>query len=508
MNPVVETAHGRLEGRRERGVESFKGIPFAAPPVGPLRFTPPQPAAPWTGSRDCGSYGPVSLQHTDPLSIWIPGCEWNYYTPDVRKNEDCLNLNVWTPACDDGKRAVYVWLHGGGFVTGSGTALWYDGTNLAAGEDVVVVTVNYRLGALGGLVLEDAAARANTMLLDQIAALQWVRTNIEAFGGDPARVTLGGESAGGIAVCALMAAPEAHGLFRAAAVQSGHGGFTLARERAGHVRATFLAALGLADDGGASKSLRELHAAHILDAQAETTATIAFPFRPVDDGDVLPAPIDEAFASGSAAQVPLLIGTNRNEHNLFAALGIRQRRGLREEIAATLVDDDPETVDELTDTYAALAATDAEAWNIAATERDWRSPVRELAAAHADRGAEVFQYEFALPSPVRDGVLGASHAMALAYTFGNLDQPGVAQFTGDDAENPNRKQAQQACVEAWGSFIRDGRPASERLPHWPAYSRRDRDVMVIDAAARVERDPNGRRVGRWAELETTTALDG
>ena len=216
--PTVETTSGKLIGATHRGTHVFRGIPFAAPPVGALRFRPPQPVAPWSGVREALTFGPMAPQLPSALEALAGN------TP-LGQSEDCLTLNVWTPACDGAKRPVMVWIHGGGFTTGTAASPWYSGTNLALQGDVVVVTANYRLGALGFMHLADVGGEAwgssaNCGILDQVAALRWVRDNVAGFGGDPDNVTVFGESAGGCSVVTLLATPAAKGLFHKAIAES------------------------------------------------------------------------------------------------------------------------------------------------------------------------------------------------------------------------------------------------------------------------------------------------
>ena len=255
MRPVVETASGRLRGVERDGVRAFLGIPYAAPPVGPLRFAAPVPPAAWAGERDAGAFGPAAPQQPDALVTRLG------LFPEGPQAEDCLTLNVWTPAAG-GRRAVMVWLHGGAFVGGSAGVPLYDGARLAREGDVVVVTLNYRIGALGFLAL--GPGRTNLGLRDQVAALAWVRRHAAAFGGDPERVTVFGESAGAGSLCALLAMPRARGLFGRAIVQSGAPAGVLSVAEAGERAAKLLAKLGLGPDDG--PRLAAVPLADLLDA--------------------------------------------------------------------------------------------------------------------------------------------------------------------------------------------------------------------------------------------------
>jgi para-nitrobenzyl esterase len=512
MNLVVQTASGSVRGSLTGEVRSFKGIGFAAPPVGDLRFAPPAAAPPWSGVRDAVDYAPISLQHLDPLSAMIPGCEWNFYHPGAKQSEDCLNLNIWTAGAGGEGRPVLVWIHGGAFLAGSGTGLWCDGSRLAAEQGVVVVTVNYRLGALGGLVTDESGSSGNNMLRDQVQALRWVSENIAAFGGDPQQVTIAGESAGAMSVVSLLAAPEAAGLFRGAIVQSGHASVSTTPAQAHAATRRYLDKLDLAGAPDVLAALRAVDAGRLLDAQGTLAAELTVPFRPIIDGTFLPAPLLDIFAAGAQAQVPMLIGTNTDEHNLFAAMswGPGAAAGdLRSRISKLFDAPDPAVVDELVTTYRRLAADDDAAWNILTTDRDWRGPVRDLATSHAAAGPPVYSYEFTYRSTALNGALRACHALDIPFVFGNLDQLGVADFVGSDAvQEPARQRVQQACVEAWGAFIRDGAPASSQLPEWPRYLPAQRSVMAIGAEPAVTDDPHADRLDRWNQLRPSAGLLG
>src|SRR3954454_5273164 len=314
--PIVETASGRVAGAVEDDLAVFKGIPFAAPPVGPLRFRPPQPVEPWTEVRPADAWGKWAPQPPAPAGGGIGGEE-------IGQDEDCLTLNVWTPSVD-GRRPVMVWIHGGAFVPGAGSGLLYRGDRMAARGDVVVVTINYRLGAFGfathpALADPDTGTQANWGLLDQIAALQWVQENIAGFGGDPGNVTVFGASAGAMSVSTLLGMPLARGPFAKAIAQSG-GPVGVSMENGVEATEDLARTLGLG--AGEIARLRETPVDALIGAQASVSASRmvggGLPFTPVIDGDVVPHPPLQGIAGGVSRDVPLLAGTNADEMRFFA----------------------------------------------------------------------------------------------------------------------------------------------------------------------------------------------
>jgi para-nitrobenzyl esterase len=504
MPTVVETSLGKLKGSRSGSVDVFRGVPFAAPPVGDLRFSGPVEAAAWAGEREAVAFGPVSFQPMDPLAVMFPRTECNFYHPGAEQSEDCLYLNVWAPADRPSRlRPVLIWIHGGAYICGSGSGLWTDGTRLAAEQELVVVTLNYRLGALGGLAVDDDARSANNMLRDQLAALRWAQENIAAFGGDPKRVTIAGESAGASCVINLMACPQAHGTFQRAIAQSGHAKVTPTGAYAQDVRRQFLAELGLPDDTAVAV-LRSIDAPRLLRAQASLTSIMPVSFRPVVDGIFCPAPVLDVFLRGDQARVPLIIGTMADETRLFEALspGSRDAEGhFDERVAGQFPAAGSSELKELLQFYRDGTQDEGAAWHAFVTDRDWRRPVRELASAHASSGASVYVYEFALKSTALGGKLGACHAMDIPFGFGNLHQPGVGEFIGtDESGRAGRELTQQACFEAWSSFVRGDEPASRCLPAWPLYTPAERPIMTISGAPRAQPDPYRDRLDFWDKL--------
>ena len=312
----VETTYGPIRGSRQHGFSQFRGIPYASPPVAALRFRPPEPPETRSGTRDVTCFGPPAAQNRDPLD--------HIFGRLAPGDEDCLTLNVWTPATDGARRPVMVWIHGGAFVIGSGCWPWYDGRELIRRGDLVLVTINYRLGTLGFLDLSAETGGAeyptsgNHGLLDQVAALRWVRDNIERFGGDPENVTVFGESAGGISISCLMAVPAARGLFRRAIVMSGGPNLVRFPSTSGAAARAFLQTAGVRDVDG----LRILPTKALLKAQKRFLRQNQFGggmvFGPVVDGSVLPEPPLHAIQAGCARDVALITGTTLDEMRLWS----------------------------------------------------------------------------------------------------------------------------------------------------------------------------------------------
>ncbi|MGA4844227.1 carboxylesterase/lipase family protein [Streptomyces sp. G45] len=455
---VVVTAQGRVRGVREEHATVFRGIPYAAAPFGPRRFDVPRPPEPWEGVRDATAFGPTAPKHPyrPPLSELLPD-------PDA-PGDDCLNLNVWTPDPAGGPYPVMVWIHGGSFCHGSNRAPVYDGTAFAR-DGVVLVSVNYRLGVEGFAVLPDAPA--NLGLRDQIAALEWVRDNIHAFGGDPGSVTVFGESAGAVSVAALLTAPRAAGLCRRAVLQSG-APTAMPPDRAGRATRAIADRLGVPATAAA---LRTVPVPRLLDAQRQVLdggnpITGGPGFHLAVDGDVLPEHPAAALADGASADVDLLMGTTTEEYRLWFVPG-----GLTERVSplalrlAMLKKRVPRSAAR---TYRRHrpGATPGEILGALATDLLLRVPQNRLADAR--RPGRTFLYEFAWPTPVQG--LGACHALELGFVFDTLRSADVRALTGPDAP----QALADAVHAAWVEFAKTGSPG------WEAWSAA-RPVMTYDA---------------------------
>jgi para-nitrobenzyl esterase len=507
---IVTTAQGRLQGVEERGadgrgVHHFRGIPYAAAPVGARRFRPPGPPPSWEGVRPAKEFGSVAWQSTGGMSMLL-GDQGGV------PSEDCLVLNVTTPACDDGRRPVMVWIHGGGYVNGSSSSSWYDPTRMCTRGDVVVVGINYRLGALGFLWLGDLDPELGSSgvngLLDQVAALRWVQDNISAFGGDPHQVTLFGESAGAMSSATLLAVPEAEGLFHRVIAQSGAASNTFGPEVAAEITSSVMARMGVT-------TVAEVLAADAADLVAAGTAVnrevlqdprriagptgiaLALPFQPVVDGRWLPTSPLEAVRAGRAADVALLIGTNADEWNLFRLLS---PGGL----------DHPQLLDRLDrvfthghrihDTYAAdqAGASPDELWSQILTDAAFRMPAVRLLEARAEAGtaSPSFQYLFSWATPAFGGLVGSCHALELPFVFGTLGHPGAELILGGSA-TPELWALADAVQDSWTAFARSGDPSHPGLPEWPAWTVERRAVMRFDTTREVLDDPGGAERDLW-----------
>jgi para-nitrobenzyl esterase len=498
MSTIVECTSGRLEGREKDGILLFAGVPYAAPPVGADRFAPPRPHPGWTGVRDATRFGAVSVQGGDLLGGLFQGSQ-----PET--SEDCLFLNVQTPALDDARRPVMVWIHGGSFTGGSGSTPWYNGTRFVTHGDVVCVTLNYRLGALGYLHLAehgDGLERSgNCGLLDQIAALRWVRDNIDRFGGNPDDVTLFGESAGAMSVATLLGTPEASGLFHRAIPQSGAAHNVIAPATGAELSDRMMHHLGVRDVAG----LRAVSAAQLYEAQVVVAAEVTkdrlrrhqpdagLPFGPVLDGVTLPQPPLEAVRAGLSSHVPLLTGTNLDEWNLF---DLMTRAGLDEARLRGRVErlfDDPEPV---IATYRANRpeATPDDLWSAIMTDRVFRIPAIRLAEAQlAHQPQHTFLYLFTWPTPAVDGRLGSCHALEIPFVFDNLDQPGVDFFTGEAGP----QALADAMHRSWLAFVHGSDPGHDGLPAWAPYDEIGRPTMQYDESCETLLDPAGDERRLW-----------
>ncbi|BDT95708.1 carboxylic ester hydrolase [Nocardia sputorum] len=494
----IATADGVVRGRRGRRVLRWRSIPYAAPPIGDLRFRAPQPVRPWSGVRTATEFTSAAMQHRSGARIGPRA-----YQPT---SEDALTLNVTAPATAAANpRPVLVFIHGGGYLIGTSALGLYSGARLAVRGDVVVVSLNYRLGAFGYVDFSEFGTAehpfdSNLGLRDQLAALEWVRTNIAAFGGDPDNVTIFGESAGAHAVLGLLATPAAKGLFHRAISQSPPADWAISAEEARGFARRCVAALGATPDT-AHDALRTAGANDIRRAVDRTIGQVvreqpgAFPVCPVVDGDFLPLSPVDAIAEGSAHRVPLIIGTNRDEGTLFARFA----------------DELPTTADRL---RSALGnSTEAESRIVAAYPgypqpkaavraggdyTFWRPSVAVMEGHSRHAPTYAYRYDFA-PRALQLAGLGATHATDLIPVFGIGDSPVGRAFTAAGGRRGLRAVTDQ-FQDNWLAFARTGAP----LPSWPAYTEARRSTLIIDYPTRVEHDPDRAKRLAWQGVRVPT----
>jgi len=479
--PRTRVAGGVLRGSREAGVAVFRGIPFAEPPVGELRFAAPRPARGWDGVRPAVAYGPPPPQSEvlgrDPSTQGAQGDDW-------------LTVNVWTPAPDAAaKLPVMVWIHGGGYAIGASGRPEYDGGRLAKDGPVVVVTFNYRVGMEG--FAQIAGAPANRGLLDQVAALEWVRDNITSFGGDPERVTVFGESAGGGSVAALLAMPRAAGLFRAAVAQSVPGAI-FSTELAADICAACADELGrratVADLATVEPGLLVAAGDAVAGAMAGRAgrwgqaAYRSILFAPVVDGDVLPATPWQAVAAGAGRDVALLAGHTRDEQRLFTALtGLLGQ--VTPEQAATALEVLAPGPDGASRYHGAYPGASPDRLH-ELVQSDWlfRMPSLRLAEAQVAGGGRAHLCELAWAAPGMGGVLGACHGLDVPLVFGNLTSGQPAMLLGQPP-GPEAEALSARMRAAWTAFATHGDPG------WPAYDPDRRLTRIFDTADTVTAYP-------------------
>lgn len=495
---IVETCNGKVRGYTRNGIHSFKGLPYAASTAGKARFMPPSRPLPWTGIRNSMAYGPVCPQVDRPG--WQSDEQaWLFDWDDGHPSEHCLRVNVWTPSISDGKRRpVMVWIHGGGFVAGSSQEFRaYDGERLSRRGDVVVVSMNHRLGILGFLDLSNYDKSkyensGNVGMLDLVAALEWVRENITNFGGDPQNVTIFGQSGGGGKVGTLMAMPQAKGLFHRAIVQSGSMLKVASKEDSEKLAAATLDQLGIRPSQ--MEKLHTLSADTLIEAGGVALAKVSpqmspaqvwdyLGWAPVVDGKILPSHPFDPGAPAISAHVPLIVGTVLNEF-VSGIDNLNTESLTYEELKrfAAMFGDAGDIID-------AYRKLDPEANLFEILSLIAAAPVRRKAIRQAERkaalgGAPTYMYLFAWRTPVLDGRLGAFHSSDLPFVFDNIDR--CETMTGGCLE---AHELASKMSEAWISFARSGDPNHHGLPKWPVFTAAEAHTMIFDNQCKVELGP-------------------
>jgi para-nitrobenzyl esterase len=485
--PIVDTAHGRVRGRFRNGVASFKGIPYAAPPFGVNRMRAPMPPASWTGVRTGGAFGP-----TVPKAPYRPPFASILEEP-VIAGEDCLNLNVWTPDPHASGLPVLVWIHGGAYRNGSGAVGIYDGTGFAR-DGVVCVTLNYRLGVDGFLLLDDAPA--NRGLLDLLAALGWVKENIAAFGGDPANVTLFGQSAGAMAASTLLGMPLARGLFRRVVSQSGIGQRVIGHEAAAKVTQAIAKRVGVPTtrEGISAVPIDRLYAAQYALTQEIPQAPMNWgeigitmmPFGPVIDPETLPQDPLDAVKSGVGSEVDVMLGSNTDEHRFFLV-----PPGLIDKLSDFVVDAGLRmygaSPSRIRAAYSNRFSSAGDLFAAAATDFFFRIPDIRLAEARRNSSKRTWMYEFAWRSPQFEGRLGACHYLEVPFVFDTLAAPSAAHVTGSEPPQPVADDMHRR----WVAFAATGDPG------WPPYTPQRRAVMTFNLESGIIENPRRKEREAW-----------
>ena len=495
---VVETTYGKVQGMINTGIREFKGIPYGASTGGKNRFMAPKKPATWTGVRECLGHGQVCPQTlADLRSDYGMMIQWDQQSGGM--GEDCLSLNIWTPAVNDGgKRAVMVSFHGGGFATGSGNAPGYDGAQLARFGDVVVVTVNHRLASLGYLHIADLGAPPEFAqagvagILDLVAALEWVRDNIERFGGDPQKVMIFGQSGGGAKTTTILATPSAKGLFHCASVQSGSALRLSTPEQATKRAENLLAKLGVSKNNFGD--LQKISWQQILEAQTSLGLGLGG-FSPVVEGKVLPHHPFDPVAPPESAEVPVMISTTLEEAALTLTNFDLDDTGLK----ALLNQRFKTKADEIYSLY------HSSSWNAkkppyliqaqVLTDNGFhRAAITQAERKAAQGKAPAYMYLWTYESPAFGGKFGAVHGTDVSASFNNYQN---SIGGGGSAE---QKKLWASFASAFVAFAKTGNPNSPNIPKWPAYDAGTRATMIFDNETRVENDPRAGIRKFWEQM--------
>jgi len=481
---IVESTTGKLRGYSENGLHIFKGIPYAQPPIDDLRFRDTVEKEAWEGVLEATEFGCI------PPQPYIPESS----IKDHPQSEDCLTLNIWTPGCDNENRPVMFWIHGGAFYYGGAPSPRYNGEFLSHRGDICVITINYRLGALGNLYVPDKVS--NLGFMDQVAALKWVYDNIANFGGDPHNITIFGESAGSTSVCTLLSMPAAKPFIRRAICQSG------AMEPQGHhadggILASKKVFSKLGIKVGDIDSLRKISVEKLIEKEneirMENWIKRKFPgYPPTIDGNKVPEHPLLAINNGASKNVDLLIGTNLNEWTFFSFLNPELQNidwnGLTNYINTSLSDFDPDLkqVEKIINLFKHTRNNPFDVLNAISTERVFRYPSTKVAEAQSKHNNNTYMYLFTYRTPALGGLHGATHALEIPFVFGTLDDTEFGVYPKRDEINA---KISEIIMDSWISFARSGNPNHDGIPEWATYDIKNRYTLLIGNDIELKKDP-------------------
>lgn len=494
---IVETVYGKVRGKKEGNIYVWKGVPYAKPPIGNLRFQPPQEPVPWEGVRDASSFSPICPQPESSIMGFLG-------TEKEKMSENCLHLNIWSPSPDNSRRPVLVWIHGGAFLYGSGSNSWYNGSSFASLGNVVVVTVNYRLGPfgflyLGGIGGDDYALSGNCGLLDQIQALKWIKENISSFGGDPDNVTIFGESAGAMSIGALLGMPDAKGLFQQAILQSGAASHAIPKEKADHIARKILASLNINETN--LSSLIDLPASDLV--KASLTVPM-MSLSPVIDGISLPKSPLTAIGEGSAKDVAVLIGTNKDEYTLFTNFDPNWKNADDQAAAALFEKHFRPDWDIIANEYKLSKDLNVDIFNHLMTMKLFVYPAVKLAENQTKQGGKVWVYRFDWESAAYGGALKSAHALEIPFVWNTLNAPQTKLFTG---QAPNLEKMASIMHNTWIAFAKSGDPNNDLLPEWPEFNLSNYPTMILNEESTITNDPYRDDRIKWENIMNESALN-
>jgi para-nitrobenzyl esterase len=481
---IVSTTTGKLRGYKEAGIMIFKGIPYAQPPIGDLRFRDTVEKESWEGIIEAVEYGPIAPQKLLPES--------SLYTHP--QSEDCLTLNIWTPACDTEKRPVMIWIHGGAFNYGGAPSPRYNGKFLCQRGNICIVTINYRVGALGNLFIPDKVS--NLGFLDQITAIKWIQANISHFGGNPTNITLFGESAGSQSICTLLSMPAAKGLFQRAICESGSPTPQGHQPESG-IRSAEILLTSLGIKMGDLEALRKIPVEKLIETESKVRMEKAMKrdfsgYPPIIDGIKIPEHLVITIGKGFSKNVDLIVGNNLDEATFFTMLNPQIQNinweGLQAGVTMLLkrYNIDKNNAEKLIKLFKKNRDDPFEVISAIYTEVGSRYNARKVVEAQLNHSRNVYMYLFTYRTPVQGGRYGATHSLEIPFVFGTLGDTEYGVYPKRDDIN---SKISEKMMDSWISFAKTGDPNHDGIPKWPAYDTENRYKILFGNETKVENDP-------------------